>query len=97
VARGAAYADIDIWRTRHPDDHECRPDASLSVARAARNQSLRVKLVGTKSNRDGIGAVVRIKSGSDKYWLMMKSGSSYLSQSDLVLTFGLGRNEGRHC
>jgi hypothetical protein len=54
------------------------------------NQSLRVKLVGTKSNRDGIGAVVRITAGSDKHWLMMKSGSSYLSQSELVLTFGLG-------
>ena len=54
------------------------------------NQSLRVKLVGTKSNRDGIGAVVRITAGSDKHWQMMKSGSSYLSQSELVLTFGMG-------
>ena len=49
-----------------------------------------MKLAGTKSNRDGIGAVVRLTSGSDKQWLMMKSGSSYLSQSELVLTFGLG-------
>src|SRR5262249_2734376 len=55
-----------------------------------KNQSLRIKLVGTKSNRDGIGAVVRVTSGSDKQWQMMKSGSSYLSQSELVLTFGLG-------
>ena len=54
------------------------------------NQSLRVKLVGTKSNRDGIGAVVRVTAGNDKQWLTVKTGSSYLSQSELVLTFGMG-------
>jgi hypothetical protein len=46
--------------------------------------------VGTKSNRDGIGAVAQVTSGSDKQWKMLRSGSSYLSQSELVLTFGLG-------
>jgi hypothetical protein len=46
--------------------------------------------VGTKSNRDGIGAVVRVSAGADKQWLTMKAGSSYLSQSELVLTFGMG-------
>jgi hypothetical protein len=51
---------------------------------------VRIKLVGTKSNRDGIGAVVRLSAGGEKQWLTMKSGSSYLSQSELVLTFGLG-------
>ena len=54
------------------------------------NHSLRIKLVGTKSNRDGIGAVVRVNAGSDKQWKMVHSGSSYLAQSELVLTFGLG-------
>jgi hypothetical protein len=54
------------------------------------NQSLRVKLVGTKSNRDGIGAVVRVNAGGEKQWQTMRSGSSYLSSSELVLTFGLG-------
>jgi hypothetical protein len=49
-----------------------------------------MRLVGTKSNRDGIGAVVRVTSGSDKQWKMLRSGSSYLAQSELVLTFGLG-------
>jgi hypothetical protein len=49
--------------------------------------------VGTKSNRDGIGAVVRITSNGnqDRQWKMLRSGSSYLSQSELVLTFGLGQ------
>ena len=55
-----------------------------------RAHALRVKLRGTRSNRDGIGAVVRVANGADREWQMMRSGSSYLSQSELVLTFGLG-------
>ncbi|HET7207221.1 MAG TPA: CRTAC1 family protein [Terriglobales bacterium] len=89
VARGAAHADID---------NDGFPDllvttnggpAYLFHNEGGRNQSLRIKLQGTKSNRDGIGAVVRISAGDDKQWQMMRSGSSYLSQSELVLTFGL--------
>jgi hypothetical protein len=90
VARGAAYADIDndgaldiLVTTNGGPPH-------LYLNQGGTNQSLRIKLVGTKSNRDGIGAVVRVTAGSDKQWLMMKSGSSYLSQSELVLTFGMG-------
>jgi hypothetical protein len=90
VARGAAYADINndgaldvLLTTNGGPAHLYRSEGST-------NQSLRVKLVGTKSNRDGIGAIVRVSAGSDKQWLTMKSGSSYLSQSELVLTFGLG-------
>jgi hypothetical protein len=55
------------------------------------NRSLRIKLVGTKSNRDGIGSVITVVSGSDKQTKMVRSGSSYLSQSELVATFGLGQ------
>ena len=90
VARGAAYADINntgfldiLVTTNGGPAHLYRNEGDT-------NHSLRVKLVGTKSNRDGIGAVVRVSAGGDKQWLMMKSGSSYLSQSELVLTFGLG-------
>ncbi len=57
------------------------------------NHSLRVKLVGTKSNRDGIGAVIRAVSGDVKQSKMVRSGSSYLSQSELVATFGLGQKD----
>ena len=56
-----------------------------------RNHALRVKLRGTSSNRDGIGAVVRLDYDGEKQWQMLRSGSSYLSQSELVLTFGLGQ------
>src|SRR5207253_4699830 len=90
VARSVAYADTDndgardILLTTNPGR------AYLFHNEGGTNHSLRVKLVGIKSNRDGIGAVVRVTSGSDKQWQMLRSGSSYLSQSELVLTFGLG-------
>ena len=45
---------------------------------------------GLKSNRSGIGAVVRVTSASGTQWQMVHSGSSYASQSELTLTFGLG-------
>jgi hypothetical protein len=90
VARGAAYADIDndgsldILMTTNGGS------AYLFHNEGGDNHSLRIKLVGTKSNRDGIGAIVRVKLGKDQQWQTVHSGSSYLSQSDLVLTFGLG-------
>jgi hypothetical protein len=57
-----------------------------------RNGWLRLKLVGTKSNRDGIGARVTLRlPGGGKSWAVVKTGSSYCSQSELPLTFGLGR------
>jgi len=90
VARGAAYADID-------NDGALDVLLTTNAGRAwlfhnegGTNHSLRVKLAGTKSNRDGIGAIVRVNVGSGKQWQMLRSGSSYLSQSELVLTLGLG-------
>jgi enediyne biosynthesis protein E4 len=57
------------------------------------HKSLRLKLTGTKSNRDAIGAVVRIFHGGQSQSRMVKSGSSYLSQSELPLTFGVGTRD----
>jgi len=57
------------------------------------NRSLRIRLVGTKSNRDAIGASVRITHGGTTQSRMVKSGSSYLSQSELPVTFGVGRRD----
>ncbi|HXM98286.1 MAG TPA: CRTAC1 family protein [Candidatus Dormibacteraeota bacterium] len=95
VGRGAAYADFD---------NDGRLDLLLSTnggpvylfhnepAGASKaNQSLRIKLVGNKSNRDGIGAVVRVTSAGEMQAQMLRSGSSYLSASELVLTFGLAQ------
>ena len=87
VARGAAYADFDrdgdldvLISTNNGPAYLYRNDGGN------RNNWLSVRLAGTKSNRDGIGAVVRV----GKQWNMVRSGSSYCSQSDLALTFGLG-------
>lgn len=91
VARGAAYADID-----NDGDLDLLVTTNAGPAilfrndLANRNHSLRIKLRGTRSNRDGIGAVVRVQHGKDQQWQLLRSGSSYLSQSELVLTFGLG-------
>jgi hypothetical protein len=49
--------------------------------------------VGTKSNRDGLGAVVRVTTASGKQWAMVRSGSSYCSQSQVAPTFGLGTDK----
>ncbi|HTD22849.1 MAG TPA: CRTAC1 family protein [Terriglobales bacterium] len=92
VARGAAYADID-----NDGDLDLLITTNAGPALlfrndgGNRNHALRVKLQGTRSNRDGIGAVVRIEYEGEKQWQMMRSGSSYLSQSEMVLTFGLGQ------
>jgi len=90
VARGAAYADIDNDGALDVLMTTNGGRAWLFHNEGGTNHSLRLKLVGTKSNRDGIGAVARVTSGSDRQWKMLSSGSSYLSQSELVLTFGLG-------
>jgi hypothetical protein len=59
----------------------------------AGNRSIRFALVGTQSNRDAIGANIRIEYEGVGQQRMVKSGSSYLSQSELPVTFGLGTRE----
>lgn len=91
VARGAAYGDFDndgdldvLLTTNHGPAYLYRNDC-------AGNNSIRFRTVGTQSNRDGIGANVRIWTPQGTRWLTVKSGSSYLSQSDRSVTFGLGQ------
>lgn len=59
----------------------------------AGRRSLRVRLVGVKSNRDAIGATVRIFHGGTSQTRVVRSGSSYLSQSELPVTFGVGSRD----
>ena len=93
VGRGAAYLDFD-----NDGDLDLLIMANNGSARLLRNDKgnqndmLRVKTVGTRSNRDGIGARVILKTNDGERLLgMVKTGSSYLSQSELPLTFGLGK------
>ena len=93
VGRGAAYADFD-----HDGDLDLLlttnggPAILFRNDGGNRNKWLTVRLNGTKSNRSGLDAVVRIESASGKQSQHVHSGSSYLSQSDLALTFGLNRD-----
>jgi enediyne biosynthesis protein E4 len=52
---------------------------------------LRVRTIGSAGNRDGIGARIDVTSGNGgRWWRLVKTGSSYASQSELPVTFGLG-------
>jgi hypothetical protein len=97
VGRGAAYADVYnngrldlLLSTNGGPAYLFRNEAQGA---SAANRSVRLKLMGAKSNRDGIGAVVRLSSGGESQTQMLRSGSSYLSSSELVLTFGLGQRD----
>ena len=93
IARGAAYADIDNDGDLDLLVTTNGGPAALFRNDGGSNRSLRVRLVGTRSNRDAIGAVVKLTAGGETQSQMLRSGSSYLSQSELVLTFGLGPRE----
>ena len=94
VGRGLAYGDFDrdgdldlLLTTNNGPAYLYRND------QLAGNHSIRFRLVGTKSNRDAIGATVKVVSGGSTQTRMVKSGSSYLSQSELPLTYGLGKQD----
>jgi len=57
------------------------------------NRSVQFRLIGTQSNRDAIGATVRIYHAGTSQSRMVRSGSSYLSQSELPVTFGVGKRD----
>ena len=94
VGRGLALGDYDrdgdvdiLITTNQGPAYLYRNDV------APRNRSLQLRLAGTKSNRDAIGALVRIWTPEGAQSQMVKTGSSYLSQSDMALTFGLGKRD----
>jgi hypothetical protein len=94
VGRGLAAADFDrdgdldlLLTTNNGPAYLYRND------QLAGNRSIRLQLVGTKSNRDAIGATVRLFSNGQVQSRLVRSGSSYLSQSELPLTFGIGKQD----
>ena len=94
VGRGAAYADID-----GDGDLDVLLTASGAAPRLLRNDNaldrnwLRLKLVGSKSNRDAIGAIVEVRGGGRVQRRQVMPTRSYLSQCELPVTFGLGDSE----
>jgi len=94
VGRGLAYGDFDrdgdldlLMTTNHGPAYLYRND------QLAGNRSIRFRLVGTKSNRDGIGASLKIFHNGSIQSRLVKGGSSYLSQSELPVTLGVGKQD----
>ena len=95
VGRGAAFADIDadgdldvVMTTNGGPAYLFRNDLANG------HRSVRLRLRGVTSNRDAIGALVRAKIGGRTSSALVKTGSSYLSQSELPITFGVGSGKG---
>lgn len=94
VGRGLAYGDfdrdgdMDILLTTNNG-----PAFLFRNEQAAGNRSIRFQLTGTKSNRDAIGAAVRVFTGGQSQSRLVRGGSSYLSQSEMPVTFGLGKRD----
>jgi enediyne biosynthesis protein E4 len=94
VGRGLAYGDFDndgdldlLVTTNNGPAYLYRNDQT------AGNRSIRFRLTGTKSNRDALGAIVKIFERGGQQMRMVRGGSSYLSQSELPVTFGIGPND----
>jgi enediyne biosynthesis protein E4 len=94
VGRGLAYGDFDrdgdldlLITTNNGPAYLYRNDLLSG------NRSIRFQLIGTKSNRDAIGTTVQIFSAGVQQSRMVKGGSSYLSQSELPVTFGLEKRD----
>ena len=94
VARGAACGDFDrdgdtdlLITTNQGPAYLYRNDLTNG------NRSVRLRLIGSKSNRDAVGAVVRLSTPEGTQSRMVKTGSSYLSQSEMTLTFGIGKRD----
>ncbi|HEY8715792.1 MAG TPA: CRTAC1 family protein [Candidatus Acidoferrum sp.] len=92
VGRGLAYGDFDrdgdldlLMTTNNGPAYLFRNDQT------AGNRSIRFRLIGTKSNRDAIGALVRIFYNGQSQSRIVRGGSSYLSQSELPVTFGVAK------
>jgi len=94
VGRGLAYGDfdrdgdVDILMTTNNG-----PSFLFRNDQLAGNRSIRFHLLGTSSNRDAIGATVRIYHDGSSQSRLVRGGSSYLSQSELPVTFGLGKRD----
>lgn len=94
VARGLAVADfdrdgdVDVLMTTNNG-----PAVLFRNDQTSGNRSLRLRLRGTTSNRDAIGATVRVSYQGITQTRLVRGGSSYLSQSELPLTIGVGRRD----
>ncbi len=92
VARGTAFGDID--RDGDPDILITENGGPAHIWRndVSNGNFLRIKLKGRASNRDALGAQLEAFTGTKKMVRRVRTGSSYLSHSELTATFGLGQS-----
>jgi hypothetical protein len=99
VGRGLAVGDYDNdgWQdflvSNNGEDAQLFRNEGGSSPEAKGNHWLAVKLIGIASNRDGIGAALRVKAGDFTSYDQMKGGMSYCSAQDPRIYFGLGKHE----
>jgi enediyne biosynthesis protein E4 len=93
VGRGASYADVDgdgdldvLFTSCGGPPRLLRNDQQLG------NRWIRLRLIGRGLNRDAIGAQVTVETGKLRQTKMVAPTRSYLSQSELPLTFGLAEH-----
>ncbi|HEU5402867.1 MAG TPA: CRTAC1 family protein, partial [Terriglobales bacterium] len=93
-SRGLAVG--DLWNDGRESlvisNMNARPSLLVNQVKSS-NHWIAFKLTGTKSNRDGIGAKITVRAGGQLYVDEVRSGSSYISQNDLRVHFGLGAAE----
>ncbi|MYE88562.1 CRTAC1 family protein [Candidatus Poribacteria bacterium] len=92
VSRGFAYSDYDNDGDLDLLVTNLKGTPDLLQNRGGQNTWLILKLIGTHSNRDAIGARVKVITGNLAQIREVRSGSSYLSQNDMRLHFGLGKH-----
>ena len=94
ASRGAAFGDIDNdGSIEILVNNQNEPPSLLKQSAAGSNHWIILQLTGTKSNRSAIGARVRLTASGRAQIDEVRSGGSYLSQSDLRLHFGLGASK----
>lgn len=106
TASGPGFATLTVGRGLYAGDFDNDGDLDLlitnngqrvellrndSIRKAGRANALLLRTVGTKSNRDGVGARITLTAGGTRQIREVKAGSSYLGQNDMRVHFGLGR------
>jgi hypothetical protein len=99
VGRGLAVGDYDNdgWQdflvSNNGEDAQLFRNEGGSAPAAQGNHWIAVRLIGVKSNRDGIGASLKLSAGDFKSYDQAKGGMSYCSAQDPRIYFGLGKHE----